>query len=67
MTGVGAQSDAAIKDEYACSTLPVRGPCKGPEQGGAWRRPPKAEVSSLLSCHADKLTNNGRHARHGHL
>src|SRR2546423_6763583 len=34
MTGVCAQSDAAIKDEYACSTLPVRGPCKGPEQGG---------------------------------
>src|SRR6266511_2254123 len=34
MTGVCAQSDAAIKDEYACSILPVRGPCKGARAGG---------------------------------
>jgi len=29
----------------------------------------EAEVSSLLSCHADKLTDDGRRrlARHGHL
>src|SRR4029450_4125702 len=32
MTGGCARCAAAIKDEYVCSTLPVRGPCKGPEQ-----------------------------------
>jgi hypothetical protein len=27
----------------------------------------EAEVSSLLSCHADELTDDGRPVRHGHL